>query len=300
MSVKVNKFKLEGRGTYGIKVSGQETRPKDGFMVVVDIDMHFKIPLPTEIFATVQRLKKYMLDLCGYWHPSFEEFIKQGRIVDQPLEGDRLKMYDHLTRLMESAEVTGVVRKDAFFIITGKVTNALGATVGVSSPLTGPSSGYDRWDFINRGCRACLDEVEKFVNDRRLRLMQAKQYALWGEKDPEKIDQYESMTDEELLEVQIRNLESRGAIVMLPEDFKASDEAPDPGAVAVVKAATAVPVEKETIDPADIISGEDLSAAAVQEGVTADFAAGDPDGDDDLINDGMPIDDLPLEEVTDV
>lgn len=223
MSVTVNKFKLEGRGFQGVKITGTETREKDGMMVVVDIDMNFKVPLPTEIFNMVQRLKRYMLDLCGYWHPSFDEFIKQGRMVDMPQEGDKLKMYQHLMQLMDSAEVTGVAKKDAFFIITGKLTNVVGGIVGLSTPLTGPSNGYDRWDFLNRGCRSCLEEVEKFVNDRRLRLMPAKQYALWDEKDPEKIEQFESMSDDELLQVQIKNLESKGAIVMMPSDFGHDD-----------------------------------------------------------------------------
>lgn len=224
MSVTVNKFKLEGRGYQGVKVSGTETRDKDGFMVVVDIDMNFKIPLPTEIFNMVQRLKKYMLDLCGYWHPGFDQFIKQGQLTDMPVEAHLRPVYHHLMQLMDSAEVSGVVRKDSFFILTGKLTNIIGGTVGLSTPLTGPSSGYDRWDQLSRGCYECLTQVQNFVNERRLRMMSARQYALFDEKDPEKIDQYESMTDEQLIEVQIKNLESRGCIVMMPSDYATPDK----------------------------------------------------------------------------
>lgn len=297
MSVTVTKFKLEGQGFQGVKVSGTETREKDGMNVIVDVELKYKVPLPTEIFQTVQRLKRYMLDLCGYWHPSFDEFIKQGHLVDQPQEGDQLKMYQHLMQLMDSAEVTGVVNKDAFFIITGKLTNMVGGVVGLSTPLAGPSSGYDRWDFLNRGCRQCLTEIQEYVNERKLRLMAPKQYALFDEKDPERIEQFNSMSDQELLQTQIKNLESKGAIVLMPDDFGHEDAGPTGPTEETGETAPAGEKVEENL-AAEIPEGEIPPVEMIAEEPAEEPPAGETDIEEIMAEEQLKnmVDEIPAQE----
>ena len=217
--LKVNKFKLLSNGVKGISATGIEHKIKDNSEVLADVTVSLKIPLPGELTSMVQRLKKYFLEIMNYWDPKMDLFLEKGVMVDYN-EGFDKDLYNRALFLMGRIKVSGVVRKDASYCLTGSLATTNGQVMGLSTPMISFKDGYLSFDKLQFGCEKCLTEVAGYIMDKKLKMMQPRQFMLQlFDEDKDKIEEIKNMSDEEVKQLQIKELEKQGVFVMTGDDF---------------------------------------------------------------------------------
>lgn len=220
--LRINKFKLIGDdGVKGISVSGIEHKIKDGVEVLASISgLELKIPVPSDLSMLVQRLKKYLLEIMNYWESDMDLFYKAGTLSDYDKSFDKT-MYDRAHLHFSRVKVTGVNRKDASYQLTGKIITVNNQIIGFSTPLISFKDGYQNFDKMQFGCEKCLTEVSQFIVEKKLRMMGSRQYMmeLWKD-DQEKVEDIKGMNEQELTDLQIKDLERKGAFVMMAGDIE--------------------------------------------------------------------------------
>ena len=219
-NMKVERFKLNDEGIAGISVWGKDSKQKGNYLVYVDASLTFKVPLPKEITAKIQRLKIFFLQLTGYWENKFAAFLDEVyNLKDLPEKSDS---YLRAVQLFEQCFVTGLKHDDGYFIITGKMKNTYGQTIGMSTPKTSHDTQFPGYDRMATLAHEVVGTVENYVNDRQLQMMDSKQYALELFKDGTEEDKasIEAMTEEELDDMKIEHLTRQGHIVIRKEDME--------------------------------------------------------------------------------
>ncbi len=223
--MKVQKFKFIDGGYNGIHVEGTGIREKENGSLIYDAKEDIKAPIPEEIINFVQNLRRHFLIITRHWRSDFNKYIKNGMIIDkQELTEEETSIYMDLVRIYDATKVTGISISQDGIVISGTIESC-DSKIGLATPrLT--MNNYSSFEKLHRACNNCLDSVEKWITDRRLKLMSAKQYSIWGEEDQEKRREIEQMDDSALESAMVRALEDKGYIAMKHgEDYDGVEQA---------------------------------------------------------------------------
>lgn len=216
----VEDFKLIDDGFNGILVIGKDSKQKGKYTVYVDATLKFKVPMPKDLVAIVQRLKIFMMQLTGHWEERYAKYLDE----HYGLKDEGLIEEDYLRAvwLFDSFTVTGLKADNGTYIIKGKIKNTYGQTIGFATPRVSYESNYTSFEHLVKVASEVINVVEEYVNERKLSMMDSKQYLLELFKDAE-IDDLtviESMTEEETMEKQIEDLSNKGCFIFNPKDLE--------------------------------------------------------------------------------
>lgn len=219
----VEKFKLVDDGYGGIQLWGTELKKKENGMIPVEAHLKFKVPIPNEVKESIQKMKLFFLQLTGYWETRYAAYLNEHFEV-KDLEDDS-DGYIRAVHLFDMVKITGLTRKDGF-VITGKIVNIYGQTIGLASPRITNEGSYTSYDHFAQIANECITVIEDFVNASKINMMEPKQYALNLYKDAEQHDLVEinNKTDAELIDIQRRDLEEKGYIVFNQDDLEERKE----------------------------------------------------------------------------
>jgi len=194
--MKVEHFKIVDDGRGGIIVNGTDVKEKEsGIHAIVDFSLTFRTPIPNDLFDHIQKLKLFFLQLTGHWEDGLSKYLEMD---------------------FENTVITGLKAKDDYYIITGKITNRYGQTIGMSSPKVTYDTAYSGFSHMVSLANELVGNVEKFVNDRKLRMMEPRQYVLdlFKDAEPHDLESIRKMNDEQVREVLLSELERKNAIVI--------------------------------------------------------------------------------------
>lgn len=227
MNITVVKIKLLNDGMKGMKYVAVAPRIKDNFIINSSIDTTYPIPIPNDITALIQRMKRYLLHMSGHWQPEYDQFILKGELVDV---AEPTPDYYKLLKLFQNTTVEEISRVGGKYSIAGFYLNDWKFPIKVSISGISNNSGYDNYEKLDKGMTHIFTTITDFINEKRMRAMDARQYMLnlWGEKQ-EMVDRLEGLDDEQVLELQIKLLEEKGCIVLNKEDIqeeKKEEDAP--------------------------------------------------------------------------
>lgn len=222
--MKVQKFKFIDGGRNGIHVEGTGIREKENGSLLYDAKEDIKAPIPEDIINFVQNLRRHFLIITRHWRSEFNKYIKRGMIIDtQELTEQERSVYMELVRIYDATKITGLSLSQDGIVISGTIESC-DSKIGLATPrLT--MNNYSSYEKLHRGCSSCIDEIEKWITDRRLRLMSAKQYSIWDETNEEKRQEIEQMDDAALESAMVRALEDKGYIAMKHGDDYGIEEA---------------------------------------------------------------------------
>jgi hypothetical protein len=212
--MKVEHFKIVDDGRGGIIVNGTDVKEKEsGIHAIVDFSLTFRTPIPNDLFDHIQKLKLFFLQLTGHWEDGLSKYLEMDfSLKDQENDERYLRAY----WLYENTVITGLKAKDDYYIITGKITNRYGQTIGMSSPKVTYDTAYSGFSHMVSLANELVGNVEKFVNDRKLRMMEPRQYVLdlFKDAEPHDLESIRKMNDEQVREVLLSELERKNAIVI--------------------------------------------------------------------------------------
>ncbi len=119
--MKVEKIKLLADGRGGIKADVIEPMVKGGVTVFDTVQRIRKIPVPEFLRNDLKTVRYYLLILCGYWHPSWDKYLRPDK-NNVFCDTDVLPVeYKHVVKVFDATTVTGVKMCDSGIIITGKM-----------------------------------------------------------------------------------------------------------------------------------------------------------------------------------
>lgn len=224
--MKIESIELIDRGYGGIVVTGIEASQKDRATVFMDVKKKYPIPLPEEITENLSKLKRYLLEMTNYWDSAFNSLkVTKGKLVDQKGMMDP-EIEAKAVMIWDSCELRKVYRKKNGYMLTGVMSSLkTDRYFSIVTPLIDPDDGYENFNKLQTGVEHCFGLIASFIEDSRLKMLQPRQYALnfYGEGSPE-IDRINNLPDEEVDEIMIKNLETRGHIVIKMDDVPAIPE----------------------------------------------------------------------------
>ena len=217
--MKLSKFKLIDGGIGGISAAGTDLRNKGEYKVQIDInELKIKIPIPEDIIKEINKLKKFMLDAMGYWLPEMDKLLESGESWEiGSLElGIRHKAMD----LLDNVKITGLVKNQEAYIITGHMTNHFGSVIGLSTPKLSYESTYPDWYAFQTVAIDVMAAVEEFINENKLRMMEPKQLmlALFAD-DKNREREIEELDNDTVNKMALEHLEGQGVICIPPENM---------------------------------------------------------------------------------
>ena len=220
MLIRITKFKLIEQGNRGIEVIGVERRIKENVEVLADIRLRYKVPLPKELDKTLQRLRKYFIDILGLWESDYDKMFTAGELSDYKEEFNR-DSYDRLHALLSKIIITGIAKKDAAYILTANIKTSTSGIMGVATPMIGFKDGYEQYERFSFGCEKCITDVEQYITSRRLIMRHGKQILKdYYAEDEKKLKDIEALTEEEATKVALEHLQNLGAICILPNEME--------------------------------------------------------------------------------
>jgi len=218
--MKVEEFKLIDDGFNGISVIGKDTKKKGEFTVYVDASLRFKVPIPKDLVMKVQKLKLFFLQLTGYWEERYAAYLNK----DYGLKdlADTEDGYLRSVWLFDHVSITGLKAVDGYYIIKGKIENKYGQTIGMATPKVNYETNYGSFEHLVKIASEVVSEVEEYVNERKLRMMDSRQYLLklFEDAEPSDLDVIDKMTEEERNEKQMEDLQEKGYFVVSPNDLE--------------------------------------------------------------------------------
>ena len=226
--MKIIKFKLIDEGYSGITISGTERRIKDNFAMNIGVDnLTFKVPMPDDIITLTQRMKKYFLDLTGYWEERFDAYHEKGRISTEISTDQDAADAQRAKWLFDNTFITGLGENSGKWIITGTIKNMYNKKIGLATPAIGPDDQYSSFIKLRTGCHSIIEVINKWVDERKLRMMSERQIAMkLFEDDIERIEEISGMSDEQVKEIAMKHIEKQGGIVPLEGKLVKSSPVP--------------------------------------------------------------------------
>lgn len=219
--MKIESFELINRGYGGITVVGMEAIEKDRATIFVDVKKKYPVPLSQELLFNIAKLKKYYLEMTNYWRPSFSALkVVDGRLIDETGRVDASAMTEALT-IWENSRLNKVYRKKNGYVLCGTMTNMItDRQFALNTPLIDPEDGYENFTKLQTGVEFCFTMVSDFIADKTFRLSNSRQLALefYGESSAE-LERVDALPDSEVENIMIRNLESRGHLVVKMEEM---------------------------------------------------------------------------------
>lgn len=200
-SEKITKIKLRNGGLAGVQVFYERPSKRGTDNFRDEYDVKYKAPVGKEVLIPVEMLKAHLRDICS---------------ID-PKIGD------------EEIEILGV-RSDADtdFIISAKVRSYGDSWFAVNTPKIDESMGYEKFFEVTEIINSLYNEIRKYIkSDKKVDLVQlAMDFASKDKKaNPEVVAE---MPDEEKEKYAREYLESKGALIMMPNEIGDGDEGGEP------------------------------------------------------------------------
>ncbi len=216
MSQTIVKVKLLNNGMKGIEFHAEDPIVKENVIIKGFIKKVYPIPLPSDIIQLIQRMKRYLLHMSGYWRKEFDQYIVKGELIDI---ADPDPTYYDLMKLFNNTRIEEISRFKGKYSILGFYMNDWKFHVKILVNSITIDTGYDDYDKLDRGMKHIFKSITEFIEDERLRKMEPKQYMLdlWEGKS-EMLQRLDGLDDDQIAELQAKVMEEKGYIVLKQED----------------------------------------------------------------------------------
>lgn len=227
--MKIDSFEVVSDGYSGVKVEGTEAVLKGGATILIPVKKHYPVPLTRELMVAINKLKKYLLVVTGYWPREYDKYLTdEGTIVDKTMENsDEFERYLTAKELWESTFLMKVYRKKNGYILSGKRESTIARFFSLTSPpIQSEDSDLFR-EFAEMQARIeyCFIAVAKYIDDRQLRIMDPLDYAVkvYGEGSDE-LTRVNALPYKERVRFMITALESKGFMVLGSDDITVTEK----------------------------------------------------------------------------
>ena len=215
-NIRIVKVKLLSDGKKGMEYHAEDPRVKDAVTIKAFSRIVYPIPIPRDIQDLIQRMKKYLLHLSGYWQPEYDQYIDKGVIKDIA-DGDA--DYYKLLKLMQSTKVEEIARFKGKYDIIGHLINEWKLPIKISVKGINCDTNYNEYEKLNRGMQHIFSSVTDYINDDSFRKMESKQYCLdFFDGKEEMQERIEAFDDDQVDEMMTKIMEEKGMIVIRPEE----------------------------------------------------------------------------------
>lgn len=209
--MKLQKISFINGGKGGIKIEGDEHIKKGNDIIVDGITRERKLPIPTSMQKTLDKLKPYYLMLTGHWRTEWEEFVKEGEVDKDKVSK---KGYSGLVSLLDNTQIRGISKKNGV-VITGFIKTLGNKGVCVNTPNLQEDDDFPFVDMISELCDEITEDTINFLKRKELFDQdQVKQLLMdFATRDGE-ADLIEEMTEEEQMEEYKKRLQEKGCIII--------------------------------------------------------------------------------------
>lgn len=227
--MKISKITLIKDGYGGISIAGEIPKEKGNLTIRAKVKgFEYKIPLPIDLQQFIKKMRKYILDIYGYWKPEYDQFLLRGNLIDTDKPTD---LYFEVSNLLRTTFITGIEIKVNAVVLSGHLLNKQNIILPLNPPGINFNDGYDKYDKMLKGANMIFSKVNDFIEDKTMKKMESKQYMIeFYADDPEKLKQIESLDKEELDKLMVNDLEEKGYIILHNKEISdedTSDQKPD-------------------------------------------------------------------------
>jgi len=215
MSEHIVRVKLLSKGMKGLEYHAEDNIQKDNITIKGFNKRTFPIPIPMDIRDLIQRMKRYMLHMSGHWIVAYDQYISKGDVVDIT---DPSPEYYEMMKLFQNTQIEEIGREKGKYSIKGYYLNEWKFPIKIIVGNVTIDTGYTDYNKLNNGMEHIFGIISEYINERNLRMMNAKQYmmAIWDGKS-EMQSRLEGLDDNQLEELQAKMLEQKGFIVIKQE-----------------------------------------------------------------------------------
>lgn len=246
--MKIVKIKLLNDGMKGLEYHTQLPVVKDNVTIMTFSKVIYPIPVPKDIRNLIQRMKKYMLDLTGYWQDEYDQYVSKGEIIATTDAGPE---YYRLMKIMQNTRVEELSRFKGKYNIIGYYINKWKMPIKLNASGITVDIGYEAYEKLDTGMNHIFDTITAFIEDKHFQKMDAKQYAFdfWGDNEA-MMQRIEGLNDEQLEELQAKHMEEKGYVIFKYDEntMEEEDNVSDVKAEVIEEEVVNFPGEEEVID----------------------------------------------------
>lgn len=217
--IKINKFSLLRRGTFGIHYEGVEPVEKEQGTIIENFKKDNDVPIPEKLRDTINTLKLHFLRVTKHWDYALEDFVSGTRFTDQKSE---YPDYQRAAEIYDITHITGLSFKGGNIVITGTILYPTGKVIVINTYNIAGENDYENYQALYEDAYAVIKAVEEYVTSKKLEMAKGKNYLI--DLFPDDTERISNISDEEAEKEMIRRLEEKGNIVISKKDSDIDSE----------------------------------------------------------------------------
>ena len=214
-------FKLLKKGSKGVVITYDEVREGENNMRVRDdVTRTCHIPVPFSIRHEIEKLKYAFLTVTGYWENEWTKYLSEDMLsirTDQKIPEDEMIARGEAERFIRDTTIESfTARKNGIFI---------GGSIEIGDKVITPKynpikDGDDNnlYDELQDQLAVIADELFDYMAAEKMNIQEVKSFLTESVTSEDEMERIKSLSDLESHDELILLLESRGCIILDPND----------------------------------------------------------------------------------
>ena len=204
-------------GTMGAIVEYVENKEVNELTFINDLTERHKAPVPSNVKDSMNGLKLYVLDICGYITPMEEKYIDYDTMT-VIVQEEKTAHYMNFRDTLERLEMIQVKYNGSSFILEAKYRTDLSRKkISLKTPSVDADCMYENFEEACKACKDLFSLAKGYVEGHSV--VTAKQYQIdyyteKGKNLNEIEELTKGMTNQEALDFMREKCENAGLIVM--------------------------------------------------------------------------------------
>ena len=186
----------------------------------------YPIPISNSIQDLFKRMRRYLLEINGYWKDSYDQYVEKGEVIDKG--SNMTAEYYEVLNYMQKTVVTGVeLTLDGRIRLEGVLINSFGVSVNLKTPAIKFADSYDGFSRLTTGCKRIMEATDAFISNKMMEKINSRQYLLaLFSSDKDKQEEINEMGEDELDSAMITELEKRRFVVIVHPSEMSEEKEP--------------------------------------------------------------------------
>lgn len=213
----ISSFKLINGGYSGVTVKAVEPVAQGNMTVLDNVNRERPYPLPDDLRNKIQDMKYFFLNLTGHWIEPFNRYFDgaEYKVIPQPEGVEPPKGYFIMQNILNHTKVTGVTIKNSGFCMMGEIETVEGKKMGVTTPFVNETDDVAFFIEAMDRIAVIMDDLSGVIRSNKALPFNATEVV---KSIGIKSEDASQMTEQEMIDMVIENLQDRGAIIMMSSD----------------------------------------------------------------------------------